>query len=298
MSDPERRVPGRVAGGLGTRPRLLAIDLDGTLLDRNGRPHERDVHAVRAALDAGIRVTVVTGRLYSGTRPAVQELGVQGAVACADGSHIVRARDDATLVHLGLAGQSAHLLRDALRADELTAFVFADDAIGHDARGVPFVGYVSTWSMDVRVAADVFRHDLWVAGQGVTAAVAIGPRDSVAAAVGRLSRALPDAVRVAMFPIRRGGHEGTWALIARSSAGTKGTATQWIAQHEGVALADTVCVGDWINDVPMFEVAGRSFAMGHSPDEVKAKATDILGETVEDGGGVARAIAEAFGIRA
>ena len=67
---------------------------------------------------------------------------------------------------------------------------------------------------------------------------------------------------------------------------------------EGVALADTVCVGDWVNDVPMFEVAGRSFAMGQAPDEVKSKATDVLSETTEQGGGVARAVAEAFGITA
>ena len=71
---------------------------------------------------------------------------------------------------------------------------------------------------------------------------------------------------------------------------------RWIAHHEGVALRDTVCVGDWINDVPMFEVAGRSFAMGQAPDEVKAKATDALQRSSEEGGGVAEAIERAFGI--
>ena len=109
---------------------------------------------------------------------------------------------------------------------------------------------------------------------------------------------LSHAVMVAMFPLRRGPHVGTWALIVRAAGGTKGTAMRFIAQHEGVDLADTVCVGDWVNDVPMFEVAGRSFAMGQAPDEVKSKATDVLSETTEQGGGVARAVAEAFGITA
>ncbi|MDP9002276.1 MAG: HAD family hydrolase, partial [Myxococcota bacterium] len=66
--------------------------------------------------------------------------------------------------------------------------------------------------------------------------------------------------------------------------------------REKVALVDTVCVGDWINDVAMFELAGRSFAMGQAPDEVKAKATDVLSQTVESGGGVAQAVQQAFGI--
>ena len=97
---------------------------------------------------------------------------------------------------------------------------------------------------------------------------------------------------VAMFPVRRGVHarKGTWAVIVRAAGGSKGTALRWIAEREGVAIADTVCVGDWVNDVPMFDAAGRSYAMGQAPDEVKARATHVLSETVASGGGVARAI--------
>ena len=85
-------------------------------------------------------------------------------------------------------------------------------------------------------------------------------------------------------------------MFVRAAGGTKGTAIRWIAEHEGIALSDTVCVGDWINDIPMFEAAGRSFAMAQSPNELKAKATDVLLETVHQGGGVARAVRLAFGI--
>ena len=60
----------------------------------------------------------------------------------------------------------------------VATFVFARDAIGHDARGAPFVDYVRTWSSDVRVAADVFGHELWDAEEGVTAVVAVGGEDA------------------------------------------------------------------------------------------------------------------------
>ena len=113
-----------------------------------------------------------------------------------------------------------------------------------------------------------------------------------------IARELSASAVVAKFAIRRTAHWGTWAIIVRAAGGTKGTALRWIAERERVALKDTVCVGDWINDVPMFELAGRSFAMGHAPPDVKARATDVLAETVEQGGGVATAIAEAFGIAA
>ena len=60
-------------------------------------------------------------------------------------------------------------------------------------------------------------------------------------------------------------------------------------------LAEAVAIGDWVNDVPMFKVAGRSFAMGTAPDIVSAQATDLLSHTAEAGGGIAEAIRRAWG---
>ena len=277
--------------------RLLAVDLDGTLLDARGQPHARDVRAIHAAVEAGVRVSIVTGRLYSGTRAFVEILGLRGAVGCADGSHLVHARDHSTLMHIGVRGEDAQHLRRAFERVGVATFVFARDAIGHDLAGAPYVDYVATWSTDVRVAANVFVHDLWDAEDGVTAVVAVGTREQLASVVDDLARTIPRAVLVASFPMRRGGHAGQWAMIVRATGGTKGTAVRWIAEHEGVALEDTVAVGDWINDVPMFEVAGRSFAMGQAPDEVKSRATDVLPHTVEEGGGIAHAIETVFGIK-
>jgi hydroxymethylpyrimidine pyrophosphatase-like HAD family hydrolase len=281
---------------LGPRPRLLAVDLDGTLLDPTGSPHPEDVRAIRAALAAGVHVSIVTGRLYSGTRPTAEVLGLHGAVGCADGSHLVQSRDHATLLHIGVCGDEARRLRAAFTRAGIATFVFARDAIGHDPAGIPFVDYVTTWSTDVRVAPSVFDHVLWDAEEGVTGVVAVGTEEEVRGIVAELRRELSGLVSAASFPMRRGVHTGLWAMIVRSAGATKGTALRWIAEHQQVALEDTVCVGDWINDVPMFKVAGRSFAMAQAPDDVKAAATDVLPVTSEQGGGVAHALREAFGI--
>lgn len=277
--------------------KLLAVDLDGTLLDPRGRPHEHDVRALRAALAEGVRVSILTGRLYSGTREAARAVGIAGPLGCADGSHLVRAADHATLLHLGVRGDSARVMREAFARAAVATFVFAEDAIGHDSRGAPFADYVRTWSTDMRPVGDVFEHALWDAIDGVTGVVAVGDEDAVKEVVSELKCELRDAVLAVAFPLRRGAHVGRWGMIVRSSHGTKGTALAWIARHEGVAPEDTVCVGDWVNDVPMFEAAGRSFVMAQAPAEVKARATDVLEATAEVGGGVARAVEMAFGIR-
>ena len=279
-----------------SRPRLIAVDLDGTLLDRRGKPHERDVKALHAASAAGIHVSIITGRLYSGTRAAAEALRLRNAVGCADGSHLVQALDHVTLLHHGIEVGALDVLRAAIAGRRMATFVFADDAVGYDLGGSPFLEYVATWSTDLRPHRDVFEHDLWRAPRGVTALIALGAKEDVDAVRDALGEGASSGVLVVTFPLLRGGHVGKWALFARASHGTKGTALAWIADHLEVSVEDTVCVGDWVNDVPMFEVAGRSFCMGQAPEEVKAKATCVLEETVETGGGIARAIEDSFGI--
>jgi hydroxymethylpyrimidine pyrophosphatase-like HAD family hydrolase len=272
------------------------VDLDGTLLDARGRPHPHDLQAIRGALRFGVRVSIITGRLYSGTRPVTELLGLRGPVGCADGSHLVDAERHETLLHLGVRGPEANVLRGVLAAARLTTFVLAEDAIGLDTAGAPFVEYVTTWSNDLRPSRDVFEHTLWDCHAGVTAVLALGLLPPIEDAVREIARHLSSAAVVAKFPVRRAPHPGIWAVVVRAAGGTKGTALKWIAEREKVGLEDTVCVGDWINDVAMFELAGRSFAMGQAPAEVKAKATDVLDQTAERGGGVAHAIEEVFGI--
>ena len=66
--------------------KLLAIDLDGTLLGRDGVPHAADRAAVARLRAAGIPTTICTGRLYSGSRDIARTMGIEGPIACVDGA--------------------------------------------------------------------------------------------------------------------------------------------------------------------------------------------------------------------
>lgn len=272
--------------------KLLALDLDGTLLDREGNAHKTDVEAIRKLEARGIIVTIVTGRLYSGAKPSAELLGIAGPVACADGSHIVEVKTTKTLVHKGIRGRSAERIRASVDRNDLIAFLFAEDAIVHDARGASYIPFVQTWSTDLRYAHRVTEHELWDSERGMTAVVALGREAAIGQTVADIQRATT-SVQVSMFPFRREAEQ--WGLVARAAGGTKGTALEWLARHHGVAISETVCVGDWLNDLPMMKTAGRSFAMGQSPAEVKASATDVLESSVDTGGGIREAIERAFG---
>lgn len=273
--------------------KLLAIDLDGTFLDHEGEAHEEDIVAIKKLKARGIMVTILTGRLYSGTKESAEILGIEGPVGCADGSHIVRVAGQKTLFHRGIRGRAANKLRASLEREDLVAFLFAEDAIVHDERGADYLPYVRTWSTDLRYAHRITEHALWDSKDGMTAVVALGHETSIGRTVADIQRDTSESMQVAMFPFRRDVEH--WGMVARASGGTKATALEWIAKHYGVSVEETVCVGDWMNDLPMLGAAGRSFAMGQAPDEVKKAATDVLERTITTGGGIAEAIARAFG---
>jgi hypothetical protein len=273
--------------------KLLAIDLDGTLLDHAGEANAEDVAAIKKLKARGIKVTILTGRLFSGTLPSADLLGIDGPVGCADGSHVVQVKGKKTLLHHGIRGRAADRLRESVERNDLVAFLFAEDAIVHDERGADYLPYVRTWSTDLRYAHRVTEHELWDSKEGMTAVVALGREASIGRTVADIQRDETEAMQVAMFPFRRHGEH--WGMVARAAGGSKGTALAWMAAHYGISVSETVCVGDWLNDLPMLATAGRSFAMGQAPDEVKKAATDVLDRSIDMGGGIAEAIERAFG---
>ena len=274
------------------RHKLLAVDVDGTLLRRDGSIHPDDAAAIQRLRAGGVPVTIVTGRLYSGTRGVAASLALTGPIACVDGSHIVDLLDDRELFASAITGADAALIRDTLTRHGLPSFLFAQDTIIHDAEGAPFAGYVRGWSPRIDVVARIADHPFWEHARGVMAVVVVGPEAAVLAAAEELRAQLARVARVITFPVPRMDRH---AMMIHAEGPTKGTAIAWLAEHHGCTVAEVVAVGDWLNDVPMFEVAGRSFVMGQAPPAVKEKATDELVADCFGGGGIAEAIRRAWG---
>jgi len=131
---------------MGEMYRLLALDLDGTLLRSDGHVDARDAAAIHELRAAGVTVTIATGRLHSGAMAAAQATGIQGAIACAEGSHIVDVASRRWLAHHPMNSEVTEVLRDVFSSYPLASFVFEADGIHYDEAGERFAGYVRTWS--------------------------------------------------------------------------------------------------------------------------------------------------------
>jgi hydroxymethylpyrimidine pyrophosphatase-like HAD family hydrolase len=270
--------------------RLLAVDLDGTLLRSDHSVDERDRVAIRELQDAGVAVTIVTGRLHSGALAPARACAIDGVIACVEGSHLVEVESARTHACYAMAPEVTALLRDTFGAHGLAAFVFEVDGIHHDADGEPFTGYVRTWSPKLALVEEVLDQRVWA--NAPLAAVAIGDAAAVAAVHAALR---PHAGRVFSVSFAVSACPGKHAVLVRAAGPTKGTALAELCAAHGCTLAEAVAVGDWVNDVPMFEVAGRSFVMASAPDAVRAKATDHLDRPAGSGGGIAEAVRRAWG---
>src|ERR1044071_615746 len=134
--------------------RLLALDLDGTLLRSDQRVDERDIAAIAELQAAGVTVTIVTGRLHSGSTGAARACAIDGAIGCCDGSHLVEAASGRTLQRCAMPREAAAVIRAACAQHGLASFVFDERGIHHEHASAPYAGYISTWSPNLRVVEE------------------------------------------------------------------------------------------------------------------------------------------------
>ena len=274
--------------------RLLALDLDGTLLQRDGSVHPKDLAAVARVLKAGVAVTLCTGRLYSGSRHVAQLLKLEGPVGCVDGSQVMlhSGQGSRSLDLTAIQGESALHLRELLGRRDAARFYVAGDRIVHDAAGLAFAPYVATWTGELEETADLHGHPLWEDEAGVLAAIVVGKLAEIEATAAEIRAELPAHAHLISFPLTRS--EGLGGMVVRAPGRNKGTALRTIGAHYGIRTDEMVAVGDWLNDKPMFAAVGRSFAMKTAPEEVRALATDQVQCALAEGG-VAEVIERVFG---
>ncbi len=268
--------------------RLLALDLDGTLLGHDNTLLPVDARAIARARTAGIEVTLATGRLASGTLPTAQKLGLTAPLVCGDGAVVLNALSGEVMVQVSLDPALVEDLTHAIGHNGLSALWFTQDEI-HAEDGVEgLLEYIRTWSPRISMHPRLHGSPAWEHRHRVAMALGIGARACVDKVVGHLAAKHPGATQVAAFQAWR---SDQWTLLVRNAHVDKATGLARVIEPMGIRPEEVAVVGDWINDIPMFRWAGRSFVMGQSPDDVARHATDRLRATHLSGGGVAEAIA-------
>jgi hypothetical protein len=273
--------------------RLIGIDVDGTLLDSDGRlpPENRD--AVRAAVAAGIHVALVTGRSYPFARPVATDLPPALSLIVSNGA-VERTMDGATVARRLLDRGVARAVLDATRAyRDAAALIFDRDAerqVMFETMDWEHPGRQKYWSRNnAHIAKAVPLEQALV--EDPIQVMFNGAVDAMQALAAALRRDAKDyAVSLTEYV-----HRDFSLVDVTAPDATKGRALAWKAEQLGLARHEVMAIGDNFNDVEMLEFAGTAVVMANAVEGLTRRGWCVTGH--QDDAGVAAAIYRWAGVQ-
>ena len=261
-------------------PRVVATDLDGTIVRSDGTISAATRARLVAAEQAGAMVVIVTGRPPRWLDGVADQTGHRGVAICANGAIVWDLHDERVVASYPIAVDVVTDIAAQLRR-EIPELGFAVESVGRGFGHEP--AYRPRWSTDEQtlvadleallsapVAKLLARHEGLTADELLARA-----RDVVAAEVASLT------------------HSSRDGLLEISAAGvTKASTLRRLCAEHGFAAADVVAFGDMPNDLPMLAWAGHSVAVANAHPEVLTAVDEVTASNDDDG--VAQVLARWF----
>ncbi|MEE3660447.1 pyridoxal phosphatase [Brenneria sp. g21c3] len=259
--------------------RVIALDLDGTLLNQQKKILPESLAALAQARRQGVKVIIVTGRHHSAIHPFYQALQLDTPAICCNGTYIYDYLAAQASHANPMSAEQAKSVLKLLQRFDIHGLMYADDAMYYqDSTG------------------HVARSQAWAASLPERQRPSLKQVDD-------LSRQADSSLAIWKFATH---HENIPTLndFADIVAQELGLACEWswqdqvdIAQtgnskgkllrkwveEQGLSMSEVIAFGDNFNDLSMLENAGLGVAMGNSADKVKAHADLVIGHNEEPG---------------
>jgi Cof subfamily protein (haloacid dehalogenase superfamily) len=251
--------------------RMLALDLDGTLLNSAMRLSDTNAEALKSAAERGVSVVLATSRWYALAKRTADRLGLTTPIVCSNGAE-VREIDGGELLSLPL---------DAEAAREIVTW--GDD---HGWEMFTTVGHSTYMQMRPGIIPEKLPGGLKVAdrhsehlGEGAPLCVQIWQQASVQEVAERFAPKFDGRVR---FSFNTPIGQPHYVVLTHPDA-EKAKALELVREKLGIAPEETIAMGDSESDIEMLRWAGLGIAMRNSPDAVKKEALHIAPSNDEDG---------------
>lgn len=264
--------------------RLIALDIDGTLLDSAGQLRPRVRQAIAAAQAQGIVVTLATGRRYRGTVGIAADIGIEAPLVLNNGNLIYDVAAGSPLYHQPLAVRTTRLAISIMHDRGFAPVLYRHVETGPDV----FYDRVSDdtwfWRWEPGVAEQVPH--LLQASTPAPDKILVHDRTE---RIGQLEAALAEALPGQWRAYKTGGAEDGYAILELfHGACSKAGGLRRLARHLGIGRREVLAIGDHFNDVEMLAWAGFGVAMANAPPDVQRHARLVTRSNDEDG--VAEAI--------
>lgn len=255
--------------------RLVALDLDDTLLDEQQQLSERTISALGRAMNAGVAVTIATGRMYCSTVPFARQLGIALPLITYNGALIRQMSSEQTLFHRPIELSLAVELADLFRQRGWYLQKYVGDRL-----------YVLEMNEDARYYAEYAKveaipqgEDFYRLTEAPTKMLSMGSAAELATIAAEVNRRYAGRLFVAASKQRY--------LELVDVQVNKGRALEFLAGSLGIRRQEVMAIGDSMNDIEMLQYAGVGVAMGNANPTVKAAADFVTCSNAEDGVAVA-----------
>ncbi len=274
--------------------RLIAVDIDGTLLDPHFQVSSRNVAALKAAHEAGAQVLLATGRRHDYALPVAQELGFPVWLISSNGA-LIRSSEGETFFADRLPRESAIKLihhMDRFRGNAVLTF----DRTGHDAlileRVEELNQTISRWIQNnERFIRYVSPLEDALLEEDPIQAMYCGRVSRMEEAQARLVEA--DFLDEITILRTQYDHRDLCILDVLNRDCSKGHALRRWAEEHGIQRSQIMAIGDNYNDLEMLEFAGFPVVMGNASEELRQNGWKVTASNAESG--VAQALEELFG---
>jgi len=265
------------------RFRLVASDLDGTLLDPQGDLSARTLAAVQAVRAAGIPFVLATSRRLTGAAPVAVALGLDGPLILYDGAQVRQHPAGDILAQHTLPIPLARQAAAIIASHGLRPIVQYGDRDGE--RLVVGAPAAAQEHGRERAYLEAFAHQIVALPDGDLLADGVEPLRIVA--FGPLRWLRPAATAIAALPLGwqllPRGNYGAAELSVFATGASKGAALLALAERLSIPRHAVFAVGDGINDISLLDAAGFGVAMANGGPKVRAVAHAVAPSHAEDG---------------
>ncbi|MFD7153507.1 HAD family hydrolase [Kribbella sp. NPDC059898] len=250
------------------QPTVVALDIDGTLIDHDDTMSPAVLDAVRRAA-ARVPVVLATGRAWSTTRPIAERLGLPagGFVVCSNGARTMRYPDGAVVDERTFDPST---VIDSVRRYAPNARMAVEDSDGSYLVTAPFPDGDLGANAQIRVVRDDE-----LAPQPVTRLIIRDPEQSE-------NDFVQLAERLGLHGVSYFVGWTAWLDIAPEGV-DKSTGLKVALAQLDLDPSGLLAIGDGRNDIEMLTYAGHGVAMGSAPEEVKLAADEVTKSVQDDG---------------
>ena len=257
--------------------KLLVIDLDCTLVNRQGEISDADKQALADAADSGVKVALASGRIVLACHRIIDLLSLDGHHIFFDGAVVSDPHYQKEIYSRPLEPEVVKKAVDVSRKNDTYLELYSPDK---------FFAERENWS-DV-IHRRFFKvgptfvdfDDIWQKEKIVKAELVV--RDEEEAAKAAAFRSEFDG-NLRFSVARAPAYPGIDFVNIVHPQVSKGEALKALAAHSGISLDEVIAIGDGLNDISMLEVAGTAVAMGNAFPEVKAVVDHITLDVDESG---------------